>query len=228
MSNTEHADCPYFLHTSLPVYAMVHKPIDAPSIPAGSHYCGDMQLLCQKAHGERFISTYLSPLDAVMGSRGILRGGHFWPIDFQHVDTRTFMEQNGGLNISINYAYAADDDRLVVDERGHPLMVFTSDSFNVPPKMWEHFSIVFSDNVVEEINDAYARAGLPKFSDTLDDMRTWTAEQIADAEGEALSRIPPIVSIRDVRNLAMSQGAIYDPESGDWMFVNFEQRENLA
>ncbi|OJA51482.1 hypothetical protein [Burkholderia ubonensis] len=228
MSDTEHADCPYFLHTSLPVYAMVHKPIDAPSVLAGSNYYDNMQMLCQRAHGERLISTYLSPLDAVMGSRALLRGEHYWPIDFQQVNTHTFMEQNGCLNIAINYAYAADGGRLVVDERGHPLMLYADDSFTVPREMWEHFSIAFSDHVVGEINDAYIRAGLPKFSDTLDDMRKWTAEQIADAEDAALSRIPPIVSIRDVRNRAMSQGAIYDPESGDWMFVNFEQRENLA
>ncbi|KVR16629.1 hypothetical protein WK11_25385 [Burkholderia ubonensis] len=228
MSDTEHADCPYFLHTSLPVYAMVHKPIDAPSVLAGSNYCDNMQMLCQKAHGERLISTYLSPLDAVMGSRGILNGDHFWPIDFQQVNTHTFMEQNGCLNIAINYAYAAYGGRLVVDERGHPLMLYAGDSFTVPREMWEHFSIAFSDHVVDEINSAYARAGFWKIADTLGTMKRWTAEQIADAEEEALSRMPPVVCIDDLSNGSMSQGAIYDPEAGDWMFADFERRESLA
>ncbi|RBB38918.1 hypothetical protein DPV79_16195 [Burkholderia reimsis] len=218
---TEHADCPYLLHSSLHLFAMVHKPHDAPSMPAGSTYCADMQMLCQKERGKRSISTYLSPLDAVMGSGGLLDGDHFWPIDFRQVDTRTFMEENGSLRIAINYAYGADGDRLVVDERGHPLMVYTGESFDVPKEQWEHFSIAFSNGLVEEIEETYARAGLSGFVETLDAMRGWSREQIADAAEEATNRIPPVVSVEDLRTDRMRQGAIYDPESGDWVFVNF-------
>lgn len=219
---TEHADCPYLIHSSLQLFAMVHKPHDAPSMRAGSTYCGDMQMLCQKERGRRSISTYLSPLDAVMGSRGLLDGDHFWPIDFRQVDTRTFMEENGTLRIAINYAYGADGDRLVVDERGYPLMVYTGESFNVPTERWDHFSIAFSSDLVEEIEETYTRAGLSGFAATLDTMRGWSAEQVADAVEEASNRMPPIVCIEDLRNDRMRQGAIYDPESGDWVFVNFD------
>ncbi|WP_232427208.1 hypothetical protein [Burkholderia ubonensis] len=222
MSDTEHADCPYLLHSSLRLFAMVHKPLYAPSMPSGSNYCGDMEMLCQRARGERLISTYLSPLDAVMGSRGLLDDGHFWPIDLQHVDTRMFIEQNGSLNIAINYAYAAFDNRLVVSERNNPLMLYTGESFNVPTEQWKHFSIAFSDDLVRNIERTYVRAGLPSFVATLDTMSKWSAEQIADAAEDAVSRIPSTVFVGDVNDDAMSQGAIYDPESGDWMFLNFD------
>ncbi|WP_423380514.1 hypothetical protein [Burkholderia sp. LMG 32019] len=219
---TDHADCQYQFHTSVRLFAMVHKPLDTPPMPLGATFCGDMEMLCQKAPGGRLISTYLSPLDAVMGSRGLLRDGNFWPINLQNVDTRTFMEQNGGLNIAINYAYAADGNRLVVDERGHPLMLYAAESFNVPREQWEHFSIAFSDGLVADIEQAFVRAGLPRFVETLDAMREWSTEQIADAAEEATSRMPPVVSFEDLGHESMHQGAIYDPESGDWMFADFE------
>jgi len=219
---TDHADCPYLLHSSLRLFAMVHKPLDTPPMPPGATFCGDMEMLCQKARRERLISTYLSPLDAVMGSRGLLFDGNFWPINLQNVDTRTFMEQNGRLNIAINYAYAAYDDRLVVDERNHPLMLYAGESFTVPKEQWEHFSIAFSDDLVGEIEAAFVRAGLSRYATTLDEMHKWTTEEIADAEQEALSRLPSVVSIGELGENSMTQGAIYDPESGDWMFANFE------
>ncbi|KWE37436.1 hypothetical protein [Burkholderia territorii] len=219
---TEHADCPYLLHSSLHLYAMVHKPHDTPSMPAGSNYCGNMQMLCQRTDSGRLISTYLNPLDAVIGSRGLLDNDHFWPIDFRQVDTRIFMEQNGSLNVAINYAYGAHGNRLVVDEQGHPLMVYTGESFHIPTEQRDHFSIAFSNDLVEEIEQTYDRAGLSGFTETLDAMREWSREQIADAAEEALHRIPPTVCIVDLGNDRMKQGAIYDPESGDWVFVNFE------
>ncbi|CAG9220688.1 hypothetical protein [Burkholderia vietnamiensis] len=219
---TEHADCPYQFHTSVRLFAMVHKPLDTLPMPPGATFCADMEMLCQKARGGRLISAYLSPLDAVMGSRGLLDGDHFWPIELQHVDTRTFMEQNGSLNIAINYAYAAKGNRLVVDERGYPLMLYAGESFNVPVEQREHFSIAFSSSLVEDIEQAYKRVGLPQFVATLDAMREWSHEQIADAVEEATSRMPPTVSLHDVGDDEMNQGAIYDPESGDWMFADFE------
>ncbi|MBR8148234.1 hypothetical protein KDW92_08375, partial [Burkholderia vietnamiensis] len=66
------------------------------------------------------------------------------------------------------------------------------------------------------------RVGLPQFVATLDAMREWSHEQIADAVEEATSRMPPTVSLHDVGDDEMNQGAIYDPESGDWMFADFE------
>ena len=156
MTDETHADCPYQFHSSLLLYAMVHKPLDTPSMPAGTTYCGDMQMICHRAHSERLICTYLSPLDAVMGSKGLRDDDHFWPIDFRCVDTRHFMEQNGGLAVSVNYAYAADRNRLVVGKRGHPIMVYTRDTFDVPQDRWDHFTIRFAERVSDRINDVYS------------------------------------------------------------------------
>ncbi|WP_243771772.1 hypothetical protein [Burkholderia sp. D-99] len=50
-------------------------------------------------------------------------------------------------------------------------------------------------------------------------MEAWTVEQIADAEAEALARKPPTIAIEDA---TIDQYAIYDPESTDWVFANFD------
>lgn len=167
-----------------------------------------------------FICTYLSPVDAVIGSRTLARDDdHFWPIDFRQVDTRHFMEQHGRLLIAVNYAYAATGSRLVVSDAGYPLMTYTFASFDVPVEHHDHFTIRFPDSVVDRIETAYSRAGLSEFSKTLDMMDTWTAEQIADAEAEALAHMPPTVAIDGAE---IDQYAIYDPESVDWVFTNFD------
>jgi hypothetical protein len=50
-------------------------------------------------------------------------------------------------------------------------------------------------------------------------MRTWTAEEIANAEAEALACMPPTVT---VAGAAVDQYAIYDPESGEWIITDFD------
>nr|WP_241021779.1 hypothetical protein [Burkholderia sp. Ac-20353] len=219
MTEIEHADCPYFLHSSIRLHAMVHTPHVVPvgaSEAIGPMYCGNMKMICTR---DPFICTYLSPLDAVMGSRTLINSeDHFWPIDFRQVDTRHFMEQHGRLLVAVNYAYVANGGRLAVSEAGHPLMTYTSASFDVPIDQRDHFAIHFPDCVVERIETAYLRAGLSRFGQTLEMMASWTTEQIADAEAEAWARKPPTIAIDDA---AIDQYAIYDPESGDWIFTNF-------
>lgn len=69
----EHAECPYFLHSSIKLYAMVQQ---LHTLPTGASdaidptYNGNMQMICTRAP---FICTYPSPLDAVMGSRPLAR-----------------------------------------------------------------------------------------------------------------------------------------------------------
>ncbi|WP_235212477.1 hypothetical protein [Burkholderia pyrrocinia] len=220
MTKIEHADCPYFLHSSIPLYAMVQQlhtaQICSPEA-IDPMYSGNMQMICT---GDPFICTYLSRLDAVMGSRTLARGDdHFWPIDFRQVDTRPFMKQYGRLSVAVNYAYGATEGRLVVSDAGHPLMTYTFASFDVPVEHRDHFTIRFPDSVVERIETAYLRAGLSGFSETLDAMDAWTADQIADAEAEALAHMPSTIS---VEGTAIDQYAIYDPESADWVFTNFD------
>ncbi len=101
-------------------------------------------------------------------------------------------------------------------------MVYTGDTFDVPLNLRDHFTIRFSERVPDLINDVYGRAGLSNFADTLDAMDRWSAAQIADAEEQARSRLPPTVHVDDIGKTSMDQCAIYDPESGDWVFVNFD------
>jgi len=220
MTQREHAECPCFLHSSIKLYTMVQQlhtsPIDAPEA-IDPTYNGNMRMICTR---DPFICTYLSPLDAVMGSRALTRNdGHFWPIDFRQVDTRHFIEQQGRLSVAVNYAYAATGGRLVVSDAEHPLMVYFASSFDVPLDQRDHFTIQFPDDVVERIEIAYQRAGLSRFGATLDAMRKWTAEQIADAEAEALTCIPPTIA---TTGAAVDQYAIYDPESGEWIVTDFD------
>lgn len=219
MTEKEQADCPYFLHSSIPLYAMVQQlhttQICSPE-KTDSMYSGNMQMICTS---DPFICTYLSPLDAVMGSRALVRDDeHFWPIDFRQVDTRRFMKQHGRLSVAVNYAYGATRGRLMVSDAGHPVMTYTFSSFDVPVEHRDHFTIRFPDSVVERIETAYLRAGLSGFAETLDVMATWTADQIADAEAEALAHMPSTIA---VEGAAIDQFAIYDPESADWVFTNF-------
>jgi hypothetical protein len=223
MSDHEHDACPYMFHSSLRLYAMVQKPIDVPSAASRTNYCSDMQMICHRTDRERFVCTYLSPLDAAMGSRSLRDDdAHFWPIDFRCVDTRHFMEQEGALTVSVNYAWAADRNRLVVAKRGHPVMVYTGDSFDIPHERRNHFHIRFSDRVVDRLDSAFNRAGLSNFADTLDEMGNWSAEQIADAEEQAWARMPATVHVDELRKTSMDQYAIYDPVSGDWVFTDFD------
>lgn len=201
---------------------MVRKSLDMPAMAPGSTCCGDMQMLCHRARGERLICTYLSSLDAVMGSRSLHGDEHFWPIDFRCVDTRVFMDQNGRLIASVNYGYAVDRNRLVVGEDAHPVMVYIGDSFDVPRERRDHFSVGFSARVVERISGAFERAGLSNFAGTLEAVEKWSAEQIAYAEDHALARIPPVVHVDELKKNSMDQYAIYDPESGDWVFADFD------
>ncbi|WP_246637408.1 hypothetical protein [Burkholderia catarinensis] len=220
MTEKEHADCPYLLHSSIRLYAMVQQLHTAPAYAPDAidpMYSGNMQMICTS---DPFICTYLSPLDAVMGSRTLARNDdRFLPIDFRQVDTRRFMEQHGRLLVAVNYAYGATGGRLMVSDAGHPLMTYTFASFDVPVEHRDHFTIRFPDSVVERIETAYLRAGLSGFSKTLDMMDTWTADQIADAEAEALAHKPPTIA---VEGAAIDQYAIYDPESADWVFTHFD------
>ncbi|WP_244110650.1 hypothetical protein [Burkholderia cenocepacia] len=50
-------------------------------------------------------------------------------------------------------------------------------------------------------------------------MGTWTAEQIADAKADALAHMPRTIAIDGAE---IDQYVIYDPESADWVFTNFE------
>ncbi|RQV07792.1 hypothetical protein DF047_14885 [Burkholderia cenocepacia] len=220
MTEKEQADCPYFLHSSIQLYAMVQHlsttRLYAPDA-IDSADSGNMQMICTI---DPFICTYLSPVDAVIGSRTLARDDdHFWPIDFRQVDTRHFMKQHGRLLIAVNYAYVATGGRLVVSDAGYPLMTYAFASFDVPVEHRDHFTIRFPDSVVDRIETAYSRAGLSGFSKTLDMMDTWTAEQTADAEAEALAHMPRTVAIDGAE---IDQYAIYDPESVDWVFTNFE------
>ena len=220
MTQREHAECPYFLHSSIKLYTMVQQlhtsPIDSPEV-IDRTYNGNMRMICTR---DPFICTYLSPLDAVMGSRALTRNdSHFWPIDFRQVDTRHFIEQQGRLSVAVNYAYAATGGRLVVSDAGIPLMVYFASSFDVPLDQRNHFTIQFPDDVVERIEIAYRRAGLSGFGATLDAMRKWTAEQIAGAEAEALTCKPPTIAITGA---TVDQYAIYDPESGEWIVTDFD------
>lgn len=191
-------------------------PTDAPGV-FDPTYNGNMQMICTH---DPFICTYLSPLDAVMGSRALARrDDHFWPIDFRQVDTRHFMEKHGRLSIAVNYAYGATGGRLMVSEAGHPVMTYACSIFDVPFENRNHFTLRFPDSVAEKIETAYLRAGLSGFAKTLDMMDTWTAEQIADAESEALACKPPTIATEDA---AIDQYAIYDPESVEWVFTNFD------
>ncbi|WP_233465641.1 hypothetical protein [Burkholderia ambifaria] len=222
MTEKEHADCPYFLHSSIHLHAMVQQlhtsPNDEPDA-VSPRYSGNMQMLLVRTP-DPCISTYLSPLDAVIGSRALMRDdGHFWPIDFRQVDTRRFIEQQGRLLVAVNYAYGASEGRLVASDTGHPLMVNFSSWFDVPVEQRDHFTIRFDDSATQQIDDIYRRAGLPRFAETLDMMRTWTAEEIADAEAEALACMPPTVT---VAGAAVDQYAIYDPESGEWIITDFD------
>ncbi|RXV68021.1 hypothetical protein D1006_22655 [Burkholderia stabilis] len=220
MAENERAGCPYFIHSSISLYAMVqqlHTTQTCSRDAIDPMYSGNMQMICTS---DPFICTYLSPLDAVMGSRTLVGDDdHFWPIDFRQVDTRRFMEQHGRLLVAVNYAYGATGDRLIVSDAGHPVMIYTFASFDVPIEHRAHFTIRFPDSVVERIETAYLRAGLSGFSKTLDMMDAWTADQIADAEGEALASIPPTIAVEDA---AIDQYAIYDPESSDWIFTHFD------
>ncbi|KAG8154633.1 hypothetical protein [Burkholderia catarinensis] len=77
--------------------------------------------------------------------------------------------------------------------------------------------ILFADDVVEQIETAYLRAGLSAFGTTLEAMHGWTTTQIAKAE--ALARTPPTIAVEDA---AIDQYAIHDPDSADWVFTHFD------
>ena len=98
-------------------------------------------------------------------------------------------------------------------------MVYFASFFDVPLDQRDHFTIQFPDDVVERIEIAYQRAGLSGFGATLDAMRKWTAEQIADAEAEALTCKPSTIAITRAE---VDQYAIHDPESGEWIVTDFD------
>ncbi|NHV29824.1 hypothetical protein [Burkholderia sp. D-99] len=161
MTQEEYGECPYFLHSSIKLYAMVQQLYTSRPDVIDPIYSSNMQMICTR---DPFICTYLSPLDAVMGSRTLTRDDdHFWPIDFRQVDTRRFMEQHGRLLVAMNYAYGASGGRLAVSDAGHPLMTYTFASFDVPVEQRDHFTICFSDSAVERIETAYLRVGLSGF-----------------------------------------------------------------
>ncbi|BBA38501.1 MULTISPECIES: hypothetical protein [Burkholderia] len=116
-------------------------------------------------------------------------------INIVHVLYRDFIEQQGRLSVAVNYGYAATGGRLVVSDARHPLMVYFASFFDVP--LDQH-------------------AGLSGYGATLDAMRKWTAEQIADAEAEALTCKPPTIAITGAE---VDQYAIHDPESGEWVVI---------
>ena len=215
-AQSPHDGCPYIFHSSLRLFAMVNQPLN---VPTGTPKSKNMTLLCMRANDLRFISTYMSPLDAVLGSKSLNNDDHFWPINFQCIDTSNSVQENGGwLQVAISYAYAADNDCLVVDEQGHPFMISTAERFHLTPEVMDHFTIQFSDHVAKKINHVYAKAGLHNFGATIDSMEKWTAEEIVHAEQEALDNMPPTVAYDEVAKPSFDQCAVYDPEEMEWIF----------
>ena len=60
---------------------------------------------------------------------------------------------------------------------------------------------------------------LPKGPVAVDADAEITAEQIADAEAEALTCKPPTIAITGAE---VDQYAIYDPESSEWVVTDFD------
>ncbi|WP_143811054.1 hypothetical protein [Paraburkholderia piptadeniae] len=76
--------------------------------------------------------------------------------------------------------------------------------------------------LVLESRQAYARAGLPCFGDSVDAMAKWTEDERAREVEEPRGRLPATVSIDQLGKRNISQCAIYDPETGDWHFVDLD------
>ncbi|CAB3778376.1 hypothetical protein LMG28614_00602 [Paraburkholderia ultramafica] len=92
MAGHTHDSCPYLIHSSLNLYAMVCKQLENPPQAHESNFRNDMQAICHGKPNDLMICTYLSPLDAVMGSLGLCgEDDYFWPLDLRCLDTRALI-----------------------------------------------------------------------------------------------------------------------------------------
>jgi hypothetical protein len=107
-----------------------------------------MAMLTFRGSDGMMVATYLHRLDAALSSPSLKEAGRLWPVNLQEIHLHDFMEQNGCLRITINYAFAADRKRLVHDGRQFLLMTYLTEQFAVPREQWDHFSVQFSDRMV--------------------------------------------------------------------------------
>ncbi len=224
VGHTVEEGCPWQMHSSLPLWVMWYSPPVIATVPvqADAPERRDMAMLTFRGSDEMMVATYLHRLDAALSSPSLKEAGRLWPVNLQEIHLHDFMEQNGCLRIAINYAFAADRKRLAHDGRQFLLMTYLTEQFAVPREQWDHFSVQFSDCTCDEINSVYARADLSNFASTRRLIDGWSDGELAEAADEARGRIPAEVHIDELGRNAFRQVALYDPETGDWNFVDLD------
>lgn len=114
-------------------------------------------------------------------------------INIVHVLYRDFIDQQGRLSVTVNYAYAATGGRLVVSDAGHPLMVYFASFFDVPLDQ---------------------RAGFSGFG------ATHRRDAQVDGRADSRRQSTDMQATDDCNHRGRSrQDAIYDPESGEWVVI---------
>ena len=204
--------------SSLPLYVLAEKQ-PLPEEP------DHIEVACMIANGATGLVLYLSPLDAMIGCRERNSMGQKYEIfPFEAIDPRDFIRQHDGwLSMYVVFGFAAYDNKLLLDEMGHPSMLLYTIYEKIPPEqIGDHFHLEFSENMTNWLDRVHRVAGLPDYDSIISEQARSSMTELDIIASSAL-QVADYLEKKKCHGLV--QCAIYDPVEAEWRFI--DDIENL-
>ncbi len=207
-------DCLYF-HSDVSLYAFA----------CSSRKAGDEKWETSTIpHGlSHYIRTSASPLHAQIEQIAFTKKGyHYGVVPINALELESFIKQQGGsLNIGVGYAFAAMDDRLLVEpDTGipPPLMVYKPFPMNGIPL--QGVSLLFGDEFIGFLERVWRCAGVTDYGD---ETRQWEQQDSNALDRMATEAIGAIRHPLEWKEgVIASHYALYDPATHQWRFADLD------
>lgn len=205
-------------HSNLYLYALV-----APNPVRTRETTVENDCVMETAHvnGDHGIMTFLSPVDAWLyfGNQDPKRGVS--PVRFETVNVQSYLQMNHGkLIIFITRGYAATADKLLTKANGELIPIIAGDQFHLPEDVCDHFTIHFSQRVLDQLQDNFDAFGVHSFPAHLLEMREWSTDESWQASRSAVKCMPDTKTMSDDGD-EMTHIAFYDSVALEWHFKPF-------
>ncbi|MBB1629629.1 hypothetical protein [Cupriavidus sp. UME77] len=187
------------------------------------------RLLAMQWEGEIMLTTYLSPLDAMLHSS---RSGKVSSSTHTHVRLDQLdpgwlrlARADGFVCVEVICGFCAKDEHLIMGPHGGLQAYNIPDAVHAYP-VGESVSIRTSLDAWREVDLIFENAGLFAWQETVASQSMWDAERYHRAVKEMCRSANDFRSDIDVRD--MNQIAVFDPEAGAWHFVPGVSREAVS
>lgn len=174
-----------------------------------------VRISCESTENGDAISTFLSPLDAMIDAVYCTKPGEtFHVIPASRFDPGEFIRNCGGmLRIVVHLGWAAHDRKLVLRHRGTPASAAEEASF--PVNNTSRVEITVPQDILAAIDRLHEHAGLFDYREPHGQIMHWDEQRRHQAVAKAIHSIPDTVP----SGSECTQIALYDPEGEQWHFV---------